>query len=159
MLEILAYMVARHYFDDYFRIISLFLFIFCLSSFSTYSYANDSIEAVIHPSVELKNYSRNSLRAVFGMRLKTWPNGLPVRVFVLPDDAALHNIFTKEKLNIFPYQLRAGWDKLIFSGTGQAPFLVKTEEEMRERIASTPGAIGYLKRVNIDDSIHVLNIE
>jgi len=152
-------MVARYCFIHYLRIASLLLFIFGSLFIANYSYANDSVEAVIHPSVELKNYSRNSLRAVFGMRLKTWPNGLPVRVFVLPDDAVLHNIFTKEKLNIFPYQLRAGWDKLIFSGTGQAPFLVKTEEEMHERIASTPGAIGYLKRVNIDDSIHVLNIE
>lgn len=152
-------MVARYCFIYYIRITSLLLFVFSLLFVATHSYANDPIEAVIHPSVELNSYSRNSLRAAFGMRLKTWPNGLPIRVFVLPDDSALHNIFTKEKLNIFPYQLRAGWDKLIFSGTGQAPFLVKTEEEMRERIASTPGAIGYLKRVNIDDSIHVLNIE
>ncbi len=152
-------MVARNCFNYCYRFVSLFLFIFSISYFATHAYANDSVEAVIHPSVELKNYSRNSLRAVFGMRLKTWPNGVPVRVFVMPDDAALHTIFTKEKLNIFPYQLRAGWDKLIFSGTGQAPFLVKTEEEMRERISSTPGAIGYLKRANIDESIHVLNIE
>ncbi len=152
-------MVARNCFNYCYRFVSLFLFIFSISYFATYAYANDSVEAVIHPSVELKSYSRNSLRAVFGMRLKTWPNGMPVRVFVMPDDAALHTIFTKEKLNIFPYQLRAGWDKLIFSGTGQAPFLVRTEEEMRERISSTPGAIGYLKRANIDESIHVLNIE
>ena len=152
-------MVARNCFNYCYRFVSLFLFIFSISYFATHAYANDSVEAVIHPSVELKSYSRNSLRAVFGMRLKTWPNGMPVRVFVMPDDAALHTIFTKEKLNIFPYQLRAGWDKLIFSGTGQAPFLVKTEEEMRERISSTPGAIGYLKRANIDESIHVLNIE
>lgn len=151
-------MVARNCFNYCYRFVSLFLFIFSISYFATHAYANDSVEAVIHPSVELKSYSRNSLRAVFGMRLKTWPNGMPVRVFVMPDDAALHTIFTKEKLNIFPYQLRAGWDKLIFSGTGQAP-LVRTEEEMRERISSTPGAIGYLKRANIDESIHVLNIE
>ena len=152
-------MVARNRFNYCYRIVSLFFFVFGVSCFATNTYDNDSVEAVIHPSVELKSYSRNSLRAAFGMRLKTWPNGMPVRVFVMPDDAILHTIFTKEKLNIFPYQLRAGWDKLIFSGTGQAPFLVRTEEEMRERISSTPGAIGYLKRANIDESIHVLNIE
>lgn len=152
-------MVVRSRFNYRYRVVSLFFFVFGVSCFATHTYANDSVEAVTHPSVELQNYSKNSLRAAFGMRLKTWPNGLPVRVFVMPDDAVLHTIFTKEKLNIFPYQLRAGWDKLIFSGTGQAPFLVKTEEEMRERISNTPGAIGYLKRANIDESIHVLNIE
>lgn len=153
-------MVARNRFNCCcHQVVSLFLFVFGISYFATPVYANDPIEAVIHPSVELKSYSRNNLRAAFGMRLKTWPNGLPIRVFVMPDDATQHTIFVKEKLNLFPYQLRAGWDKLIFSGTGQAPFLVRTEEEMYERISSTPGAVGYLKRANINESIHVLDIE
>ncbi|HMU65166.1 MAG TPA: hypothetical protein PKD35_10845, partial [Nitrosomonas sp.] len=82
-------MVARNRFNYCYRIVSLFFFVFGVSCFATNTYANDSVEAVIHPSVELKSYSRNSLRAAFGMRLKTWPNGMPVRVFVMPDDAIL----------------------------------------------------------------------
>ncbi|SDY31516.1 substrate-binding domain-containing protein [Nitrosomonas sp. Nm58] len=117
-----------------------------------------SIEVVVHLSVNTQHLSRNSLRAIFGMRLRAWQDGSPIRVFVLPDDAPLHNLFAKEKLNIFPYQLRSAWDRLIFSGTGQAPFLVSSEEEMRVRVATTPGAIGYLKRVNIDDSIQILHV-
>ncbi len=93
------------------------------------------------------------------MRLRTWENGLPVSVFVLPDDAPLHSIFAKQKLNIFPYQLRSTWDRLVYSGTGQAPFIVHTELEMRTRIASTPGAIGYLSESMINDSIQVVHTD
>ena len=96
-------MVARNCFNYCCRFVSLFLFIFSISYSATHAYANDSVEAVIHPSVELKSYSRNSLCVVFGMCLKTWPNGVSVRVFVMSDDVALHMIFTKEKLNIFSY--------------------------------------------------------
>ncbi len=123
------------------------------------SQTESSVEAVVHSGVSVSHLSRNSLRAIFSMRQKTWPDGLPVRVYVLPDDAPLHNLFAKEKLNIFPYQLRSGWDRLIFSGTGQAPFLVNSEDEMLARVASTPGAIGYLKRVNINDSVRILHVD
>lgn len=136
----------------------LFLFIsapFNASALNT----SDSVEVIVHPGVGVRHLSRNSLRAIFGMRLRAWQDGSPVRVFVLPDDASLHNLFAKEKLSIFPYQLRSAWDRLIFSGTGQAPFLVNSEEEMRIRVATTPGAIGYLKRVNIDDSVQILHVD
>ncbi len=136
------------------------LFLFISASFTANALnTSDSVEVIVHPGVGVRHLSRNSLRAIFGMRLRVWQDGSPTRVFVLPDDAPLHNLFAKEKLSIFPYQLRSAWDRLIFSGTGQAPFLVNSEEEMRIRVATTPGAIGYLKRVNIDDSVQILHVD
>jgi hypothetical protein len=64
------------------------------------------------------------------MRLKTWSDGTKIRVFVLSDEDQLHQIVSKEKLNVFPYQLRSTWDRLVFSGTGQAPIKVNSSEEM-----------------------------
>lgn len=90
---------------------------------------------------------------------KTWPDGTKIRVFVLPDDDQLHEIVSKEKLNVFPYQLRSMWDRLVFSGTGQAPIKVNSVEEMLTKVASTPGAIGYLWRAKIDDTVTVLQIK
>ncbi len=120
---------------------------------------NVIVETVVHPSVNTEHLSKNLLRSIFSMRLRTWRDGLPVRVFVLPDDAPLHSIFAKQKLNVFPYQLRSAWDRLVFSGTGQAPFVVYSEEEMRARIATTPGAIGYLSRTKIDDSVQIVHVD
>lgn len=138
----------------------LFLTLLVTFSFAGNALSSDgSVEVIAHPGVNANYLSKNLLRSIFGMRLRTWQNGLPVRVFVLPDDAPLHSIFTKQKLNIFPYQLRSAWDRMVYSGTGQAPSVVHTEEEMRARIASTPGAIGYLNESMIDDSIQVVHID
>jgi ABC-type phosphate transport system substrate-binding protein len=93
------------------------------------------------------------------MRLTTWPDGTRVRVFVLPDDDRLHQSVSKGKLNVFPYQLRSNWDRLVFSGTGQAPIKVNSNEEMLAKVASTPGAIGYLWRENINENVNVLQIK
>lgn len=146
---------AAHYLRRIFLLLLLISGSFTINALQ----AETSIEAIVHPGVNTQHLSRNSLRAIFGMRQKTWPDGLPIRVYVMPDDALLHNLFAKEKLNIFPYQLRSGWDRLIFSGTGQAPFLVNSEDEMLARVASTSGAIGYLKRVNINDSVRILHVK
>jgi ABC-type phosphate transport system substrate-binding protein len=121
--------------------------------------ASEAYEVVTNPGVSEKTLSKGSLRAIFGMRLHSWPDGTAVKVFVMPDDAPLHAAFSKEKLNVFPYQLRSAWDRLVFSGTGQAPDTVASADEMLARVASTPGAIGYLPKSKTDSSVHVLQIK
>jgi ABC-type phosphate transport system substrate-binding protein len=121
--------------------------------------ATEPYEIIANPSVSEKTISKSSLRAIFGMRLHNWPDGAAVRVFVMPDDSPLHATFSKEKLHVFPYQLRSAWDRLVFSGTGQAPDTVASAEEMLARVASTPGAIGYLAKSKIDGRVNVLQIK
>ena len=123
------------------------------------AHGNGHYEVVINPEANQEEVSVNVLRAIFSMRLKTWPNGKLIKVFVLPDDHPLHHDFAKEKLSVFPYQLRSTWDRLVFSGTGQAPTTVSSHEEMLNKIMNTPGSIGYLEAPFLNDEIHVLQIK
>jgi len=134
----------------------LLMFLFCAV---THVRAEGNYRIVAHPSVSESGISKNYLRAIFSMRLRTWQNGLIIKVFVLPDDHKLHHKFSKEQLNLFPYQLRQSWDRLVFSGTGQAPTTVSSNEEMLTRIKNTPGAIGYLETTYINGEVHVLQIK
>lgn len=140
-----------------------FILLLCLLLGMSYpigvAWAAEPYEIVTNPSVNEKTLPKSSLRAIFGMRLHTWPDGTAIRVFVMPDDAPLHVAFSKEKLNVFPYQLRSAWDRLVFSGTGQAPDTVTSPEEMLARVANTPGAIGYLIKSKTDGRVNVLEIK
>lgn len=118
-----------------------------------------TVRPITHPSVGVDHLSCNLLRSIFGMRLRIWQDGSPIRVFVLPDNAPIHNVFSKQQLNIFPYQLRATWDRLTFTGTGQAPITVQSEDEMYALVASTPGAIGYLSEARIDEHVKVIHVD
>jgi ABC-type phosphate transport system substrate-binding protein len=89
--------------------------------------------------------SREQLREIFFARQTRWPDGKPVRAFVLPDQHPLHIRFSKEILGVYPYQLRAAWDRMIYSGTGVPPAVVESVEEMRKKIEETPGGIGYIE--------------
>lgn len=108
--------------------------------------AAGEVVVAVHPhtGVAARELTANTLRAVFGMRLRTWPDGSAIRVYVLPDNHSLHIQFCKEVLGVFPYQLRMAWDRLVYSGTGQAPSEVDSIEDMRTEIAQSAGAVGYL---------------
>ena len=121
----------------------------------------DRVVPVVNSDTAQFSISKNGLSAIFKMRLLKWQDGTgkPITVYVLPDDTPLHKRFSKEILNVFPHQMRRAWNKLVFSGSGQAPIEVKNVAEMIEKVASTPGAIGYLNAGDIPDDIRILDIQ
>ena len=114
---------------------------------------------IANASVGVESLSLNTTRLLFSMQLPQWPDGSAVRVFVLPDDHPRHRAFSKDLLTLYPRQLRRVWDRQLYSGTGQAPEIVADEEAMRKAVAGTPGAIGYLSREMIDDTVNELPLQ
>lgn len=119
----------------------LFLFSLC-----------EAVEVVTHKGVEVDTLSRGQLSSIFQMRLRQWPDGQSVRVFVFADDNPIHREFCKTYLNVYPHQLRRRLNRRIFSGTGQEPNTVYSMKEMRQRVSSVPGAIGYIDALSEQDT-------
>lgn len=122
------------------------------------SLSTRAVEVIAHADVMTSELTVSAARAMFGMRQGKWPDGTLLRVFVLPDSYPLHNAFCKEVLDIFPYQLRQSWDRQVYSGTGQAPIELNSEEQMIERVSRTPGAIGYVKKVSNHDAVRIISV-
>ncbi|WP_404342806.1 hypothetical protein [Vreelandella venusta] len=132
--------------------------LFNTASAQTTELAN-AIVLIAHPSVGAQAINRDTARAMFAMRQRTWPNGQAAQIFVLPNREPVHTRFTKEQLGVYPHQLQLAWDRMVFSGMGQAPNRVRNQEEMREQVAGTPGALGYLEREYLDESVRVISME
>lgn len=111
---------------------------------------------IANPSLDFEPISRDTARAIFAMRQRTWPSGQAVSVHVLPDSHPVHARFSKSLLNVYPHQLRLAWDRVVFSGTGQAPNAVSSQLKMLEQVASTPGGLGYIERGYLDDRVSVI---
>lgn len=105
-----------------------------------------AVDVIVSPSLATVTLDRSLLRAVFTMRVREWPDGTPIRVFVLPDDNPLSDQFYRQRLGMYSYVLRRAWDRMVFTGTGFAPTVVRSEAEMVERVRSTPGAIGFVRK-------------
>lgn len=103
-----------------------------------------NVEIFTHASIDQQYLTRSFLRAVFSLRVRTWPDGQPIRVFVLDDSDPLHIRFCQEHLATYPYVLRKSWNRTSYTGTGLLPVRVDSIEDMRRRVERTQGAIGYV---------------
>jgi len=105
-------------------------------------------EVIVHPGTPVATLTPATLRSIFGLRRARWPNGHPIRPIVLPDGHPIHADFCRTRLNLYPHQLRRLWNRIVFSGLGQVPTTVRSVAAMIDRVASTPGAIGYVDRLD-----------
>jgi len=124
--------------------------------FGASPYASSS-EIIVNANVD-KSLSLNTLRSIYSMRLKTWDDGTGITVFILDPFGEAHRKFSLEVLGVFPYQLQRIWDVLVFSGTGQAPVVVETEEKMIAKVKSTPGSIGYVIESEVPSNVKKINV-
>lgn len=117
-----------------------------------------AVEIIANSKVNQQEFSQSTVRAIFGMRRSIWPDGSAISVFVLTDDNPAHQAVCKEKLNLYPYQLRQLWERNQFTGIGQMPIMVANEEEMALRVEATPGAIGYVMKAPSNAKLKVIQI-
>ncbi|GAA5315919.1 MAG: hypothetical protein AseanaTS_11240 [Candidatus Pelagadaptatus aseana] len=99
---------------------------------------------IVNDAIDTGVLNRQSVQAIFTMSRQHWDDRQAIVVVVLPSRHPAHAHFVRNVLDIYPYQLKKSWDRLIFSGRGVAPDQVVDETEMLQRVASQPGAIGYV---------------
>jgi ABC-type phosphate transport system substrate-binding protein len=137
----------------------LFVGLGCLLSVA---FAADSqvtaVRVVVHPSVENKDINVAQIRRIFSMRQTTWSNGQAITVYVLSNQHLTHQAFSTKVLGMFPYQLDRIWNKLVYSGLGEEPIKVQSEQEMLDSISQKPGAIGYVMQQVNENNVNLINV-
>ena len=123
-----------------------------------FSSAVTAAEVIVFEGVAQREFSVSSIRLVFTMRMLRWPDGTRIRVFVLPDDHPAHREFAKRSLALYPHQLRRVWDRHRYSGSGPVPVEVASVAEMMERVAATPGGIGYVPDGMAKEGVEVVHV-
>lgn len=121
--------------------------------------AEAAIHILANEAVNTHTLSPAQVRLIFAGRTQFWPNGERVKVFVLKASEPIHTEFCRNVLQIYPYQLERIWQRITYSGQGDAPIIVNSIEEMVAKVATTPGSIGYY---NLDgappEGTYILNI-
>ena len=116
------------------------------------------IQLITHPSVDATTLDKDQIRRIFTMYQTNWADSQPIVVYVLGSQNTTHQFFSREVLGLFPYQLERIWNKLVYSGLGEAPIKVKTEQEMLEKIRQQPGSIGYVMSENVSTDINIIHL-
>ena len=100
--------------------------------------------------------SSNQVRDLYLNRSKALPDGQNAKPFELPEGNAIRGEFHNKVTGRNDAQLKAFWSQQVFTGRGQPPEEAGNPSAMKARVASTPGAIGYIDSSDVDDSVKVI---
>ena len=119
-----------------------------------------SLAIVVNLSNPINNLSTGELRSLFLERKSHWPNGRRIAVAMLdypyPERrSALRQIYRMDE-NVFQdYFIKAIFRGDVFA----APRTLASPELMRKFVFNAPGAIGYLRNSDLDDTVKVVKID
>ncbi len=101
------------------------------------------LDIIVNQSVNKASFTRTEVREIFTASKQYWGDGSKITVFVVEPSSTIHKAFCREKLQMFPYQVERLWNQITFSGQGELPVRVESQEALIQAVLNTPGAIGY----------------
>ncbi len=116
------------------------------------------IVIITNAGVPIDSMDRSIISDIYqGLKTK-WDNGDKVIVVMLRKGDT-HQRFATEIAGSTPSKLRNIWKKVIFSGTGNPPNIMKNEAEVVSRVAETSGAIGYIDASTPHKGVKVIKLK
>jgi hypothetical protein len=112
---------------------------------------------VANRSIAASEIRASELRDVFVGTRSRLTDGTHV-VPVLLKGGPAHEVFLRNHVGDNPEEFRARWRKAVFTGQGSMPKEFRTEGELLDYIAITPGAIGYASHAASSESVKVLSV-
>jgi len=139
------------------KLIKLFIFLF-IFSFSLAVMASE-YTVIVHKAVPETEITSKDLQKIFLGEKTSWPNGDQVKIAAL-SSGELHSMFVRDILKMTPVQFTSLWKRSVFtgSGTGTDIKFFKNEEKLKEYVASTPGAVGYISSKSLDETVKAIQV-
>jgi len=105
------------------------------------------LQIIVNAGNPVRSVTREEAKRAFLKQMSRWDSELRVE----PVDQSLVSpvrlAFTRDVLRMERLSdVRAHWQKLIFTGRGTAPPVVNTDAEVIAFVADRPGAVGYVSR-------------
>ena len=104
---------------------------------------NAQTAVIVNKTVPQETMSEKDILDIYTLNWPRWDNGTRVTVFDLKREGKTKKAFYRH-IEMDEDELRRIWLRKQFSGKAMPPKIVDTEEDVVDRVANTPGAIGYV---------------
>lgn len=118
---------------------------------------HSQVAVIAHKTVQADTLTQAQLLDYFTGDIKSWSDKTPVVVLDLKAQSEIKDSFYK-LLGLTSSRMKSIWLKRLLLGEGEAPEALKSEEEVVRKVASTPGAIGYVSRTKVNGDVKILRI-
>ncbi|EGV28558.1 ABC-type phosphate transport system, periplasmic component [Thiorhodococcus drewsii AZ1] len=125
--------------------------------FASIALAQVELAVIVNSESRLDGISDAELSRIFLSKTKRLPTGEvahPVELSSGPDKVGFYRKVSGKK----DIELRKYWATMIFTGNGHPPKQFRSAEDLLHYVTANPGAIAYLPRDAVDDSVKVLRI-
>ncbi len=99
---------------------------------------------------------QSQVRNIFLGRVLSFPDGKTAVPVDQPESSRLREEFYQKVTNFSAAEVKARWAQLLFTGRGEPPRVANGSKEIKKFLNSTPGAISYIERSDLDDSVKVV---
>lgn len=121
------------------------------------------IVVIASPSLKVNHLTKKQLENIFLGKTTVLPNGQEIEIFDQQDGNAIKRNFYKTVTKKTPMQAKAYWAKLQFIGLShrggpvRPPEVLMNDQMIKERVATSKSAIGYISQASLDNSVKVLH--
>ena len=97
---------------------------------------------------------KKALKGIYLREVKNWGNGNKIIVVNLEDSGDFYqNLFGKSAV-----QMQAYWLNMRIKYSVDLPVTQPDSDSVKQFVASNKGAIGFIRKSDLDDTVKVLNI-
>ena len=129
--------------------------IFIILTFLGINRLDGQIAVIAHPDVASDSISSAQLRDIYTGDMSFWPDGKPIVVCDLNDEMGIHDRFY-DFIAISSSRAKSIWMKRMLSGQSDPPLIFQTGENLAQRIAEIPGAIGFVAEEELNGTVKIL---
>lgn len=130
--------------------------ILCLPITLTAAWAAEDVVVIAHRSAPVDKLSADQTTQIFMKQVQNWPDGQAIHPIDLKEGSPQRAEFYAKVTGRSPGQLRAYWARQTFTGMGFPPKQASSTDEAVKLVQSTPGAVGYVNRKQVDTSVKVV---
>ena len=117
-------------------------------------------QVIVHAEVQTESLEAKQLSRIFLKKSKRWEDDSSVTVFDLGADSPTREAFSRAIHRKSISAIKSFWQRMIFSGRDVAPDELPDDESMIERVAATPGSVGYVSaQATLPETVKVLEVE
>lgn len=131
------------------KFLILSLLVFVCASFST-----AQVSVIANKSLKSDKINLTTLKDIYNLDSQSL-NGEKLKIFDFSSDNATKNSFYSA-LGTSAAEIKKVWLKAKLTGSGNPPENVNSDDDMINKVASTNGAIGFVKSTSVNSNVKVL---
>jgi ABC-type phosphate transport system substrate-binding protein len=118
--------------------------------------ASAGVAVIGNPGLSVDSITAAQVADIFLGKMPKLADGTSITVIEHQEGDSVKDEFYNKVVGKSPSQLKAYWAKLVFTGEGVPPKEYAGDKAVKDRVAATPGAIGYVNDDSVDKSVKVL---